>query len=105
VYVGFALAGRTWHAWALFLVYGLFYGLTEAPERAYVAQMAPERLRSMAYGTFHFAVGLAALPASLLFGAVWELVSPGAAFLVGAGLGVAAAVVLVVLTPSRAARV
>lgn len=104
VYVGFALAGRTWHAWALFLVYGLFYGLTEAPERAYVAHMAPEGLRSLAYGTFHFAVGLAALPASLLFGAVWELVSPEAAFLVGAGLGVAAAIVLVLLTPSRAAR-
>jgi MFS family permease len=104
VYVGFAVAGRTWHAWALFVVYGLFYGLTEAPERAYVAHMAPERLRSMAYGTFHFTVGLAALPASLLFGAVWELVSPEAAFLVGAGLGVAAAIVLVLVTPSRAAR-
>jgi MFS family permease len=103
VYAGFALAGHTWHAWALFLVYGLFYGLTEAPERAYVAQMAPEELRSMAYGTFHFAVGLAALPASLLFGAVWEMVSPSAAFLVGAGLGVAAAILLTLLTPSRPA--
>ncbi|MDP2480745.1 MAG: MFS transporter [Candidatus Palauibacterales bacterium] len=104
VYVGFAVAGRTWHAWALFLVYGLFYGLTEAPERAYVAQMAPEGLRSTAYGTFHFAVGLAALPASLLFGAVWELASPEAAFLTGAGVGVAAAALLLLLTPSRTAR-
>jgi MFS family permease len=99
VYVGFALAGESWHAWALFLVYGLFYGLTEAPERALVADMAPAGLRSLAYGAFHFVVGVAALPASLLFGAVWELVSPEAAFLVGAGLGVTAAILLALVRP------
>ncbi len=103
VYVGFALAGRTWHAWALFVVYGLFYGLTEAPERAYVAHMAPEKARGRAYGTFHFVVGVAALPASLLFGAVWEWASPEAAFLVGAAMGLLAAALLLLLTPRRPA--
>jgi len=95
VYAGFAAAGAEWHAWALFLVYGLFYGLTEAPERSLVASMAPERLRSLAYGTFHFAVGVAALPASLLFGLLWDVFGSPVAFLAGAGLALVASVGLV----------
>jgi len=102
VYAGFAAAKAEWHAWALFLVYGLFYGLTEAPERALVASMAPEEMRSLAYGTFHFAVGVAALPASLLFGLLWDVFGSSVAFLTGAGLALLASIALV-LVPRREA--
>ena len=65
-YGGFALASRAWHAWALFLLYGLFYGLTEAPEKALVARLAPSDRRGAAFGAYHFAIGIAALPASVI---------------------------------------
>jgi MFS family permease len=94
VYAGFAAASEAWHVWALFGVYGLFYGLTESPEKTLVAALAPDRLRARAFGTYHFAIGLGALPASLLFGVLWEAAGPAAAFLVGASLAVAAAALL-----------
>lgn len=94
VYAGFALAHASWHIWTLFGVYGLFYGLSESPEKALVAELSPPHLRGRAFGIFHFAVGLGALPASLLFGALWQWRGASAAFAVGAGLALVAAVLL-----------
>ena len=70
--------------WALFLVYGLFFGLTEGPEKALVARLAPAGLRGSAFGAYHAAIGLAALPASIMFGIVWQAFSSQAAFGMGA---------------------
>jgi MFS family permease len=94
VYAGFAAAAQAWHAWALFAVYGLFFGLTEAPEKALVAALAPAGRRGSAFGAYHFAIGLTALPASLLFGVLWEALGAEAAFLAGAGVALAAAALL-----------
>ena len=94
VYAGFAMATAAWHAWALFLVYGLFYGLTEAPEKVLVAGLAPEGLRGRAFGAYYFTVGIVALPASPLFGALWDVFGAGTAFYAGAGLAAAAALLL-----------
>ena len=96
-YLGFALADQAWHAWALFAVYGLFYGLTEPTEKALVASLAPSESRARAFGAYHFAIGIASLPASVVFGIVWETIGVGAAFGLGAGLAVVAAVGLPVV--------
>ena len=96
-YAGFAAARTEWQIWALFLFYGLFYGLTESPEKALVARLAPAGERGLAFGAYHSAIGIAALPASLLFGELWQHYSPRTAFLTGAGLALAAAVLLPVL--------
>ena len=93
-YAGFAFARSPAAVWALFAFYGLFYALTEGAERALVADLAPAPLRGKAFGAFHASVGLAALPASVLFGVWWKLLGPRAAFLIGAGIAVAAAAVL-----------
>lgn len=94
VYAGFAAASAAWHVWVLFAVYGLFYGLTESPEKTLVAGLAPDVLRARAFGTYHFAIGIGALPASLLFGALWQWIGPDVAFLTGAGLALLAALLL-----------
>ncbi len=99
VYLGFATASETWHAWALFLAYGLFFGLTEAPEKALVASLAPAGGRGTAFGAYHMVVGLGALPASFLFGAVWEGFGAPRAFGMGAALAVAAALLLPLAIP------
>ena len=79
---------------ALFLVYGIYYGLTEPVERAWVAGLAPAGSRGSAFGWYHGATGLAALPASLVFGAIYATAGPGPAFALGAVLAGAAAVVV-----------
>ena len=104
VYAGFAVADHVWQIWALFAVYGLFFGLTEGAEKAYIADLAPPDLRGTAYGLYHAAVGLTALPASLLMGLVWEHVSPAAAFTVGAALALASATLFLLVPGSPASR-
>jgi MFS family permease len=93
-YAGFALANGPAAAWSLFLLYALFYALTEGPERALIADLVPERLRGRAFGAFHAAVGLAALPGSVIFGLLWKSFGHAAAFFTGAALALAAAVLL-----------
>jgi MFS family permease len=98
VYAGFALATGTAAAWALFVAYGLFFGLTEAPEKALVAALSPPDLRARAYGAFHAAVGVTALPASVLFGVLWQSFGSPTAFFTGAALAGLAAACLVRLS-------
>ncbi len=97
VYAGFGAASQHWHAWALFAVYGIYFGLTEGVEKALVADFAPAHLRGSAFGLYHLVVGLGAFPASLLFGLVWQKFSPTAAFGMGAGLALLASVMLSIL--------
>jgi MFS family permease len=99
VYAGFAFVDSAWQVWALFLVYGLFFGLTEGPEKALVARLAPPGLRGSAFGAHHAAIGLAALPASIVFGLVWQAFGPEAAFAMGASLALAAALLLPLALP------
>ncbi len=99
VYVGFAFAESAWHAWALFLVYGLYFGATEGTEKALVADLVPAARRGAAYGWFNAVIGLGALPASVAFGLVWERYTPEVAFAAGAGVAALAAVLFVAMVP------
>jgi MFS family permease len=101
VYLAFAHATAQWHAWALFAVYGIYFGFTEGSERALVSDIVPSDRRGTAFGWFNLAVGLGALPASLIFGLVWDRIGPAAAFTLGAALAVAAAVGMLALGRAR----
>ncbi len=94
VYLAFGLAATLPALIGLFLVYGLYFGLTEPVERAWVASIAPVEHRGGAFGLYHGAVGLAALPASILFGVLYERFGPEVAFATGAGLALVAALVV-----------
>lgn len=74
-----------------FLVYGLYFGLTEAAEKALVVDIVPHRFHGTGFGLFHFVVGITALPASLVFGWIWKTYSMQAAFIFGATLALIAA--------------
>jgi MFS family permease len=92
VYLGFALANAGWQVWALYGVYGLYYALTEGAAKAYVADLTPSAQRGTAYGVMNAAIGLMALPASLVAGILWQGIGgwtgfgPAAPFLFGAVL-------------------
>lgn len=93
-YAGFAFVSRPLAVWGLFAFYALFFGLTEGSERAFVADLVPEELRGRAYGAFHAAIGLTALPASVIFGVLWKQFGARTAFLTGAAVALAAAAAL-----------
>lgn len=90
IYLGFALANQPWHAWVLFAGYGLYSGITDGVGRAWIKELSPDALRGSAFGIYDFAVGLAALPASLLAGAIWDRWGASATFLVDSSFAVVA---------------
>ncbi len=78
----------------LFLAYGLYFGMTEPVERAWVASLAPADLRGSAFGYYNGAIGIGALPASIVFGGIWAAFGPAAAFTFGAVMAGIAVLVL-----------
>ena len=94
VYLAFALATAAWHAWALFLAYGVVYALTEPAEKTLVAGLVGAERKGLAFGWFNFAIGVAALPSSVIFGYLYDVFGPLAAFGWGAALAVVAALLV-----------
>ena len=94
VYIGFAVAESSWSVIGLFVVYGLYIGLTEGVEKALLADMAVEGQKATVYGLHALLVGVALLPASILAGLLWELFGVAAPFYFGGCLGLLAAVAL-----------
>ena len=86
IYLGFGLSSKNWHIWALFALYGIYFGLTEGVEKAFVADLAKKEERGTAFGLYHLAVGLSALPGSAIFGFIWQRFGELHAFLFGAVL-------------------
>jgi MFS family permease len=104
VYYAFAWAGAPWQAWALFAVYGIFYGMTEGTEKALVADVVPRARRGAAFGWYNLAIGLGALPASLIFGWIWDRSGSPSAFAFGATLALVAAILMAIVAPQSHAR-
>ncbi|MGD1157145.1 MAG: MFS transporter [Terriglobia bacterium] len=80
VYAGFALLHTPQMVWFLFAVYGSYYALTEGVIKAWVADLVPSASRASVFGVLNWVVGVAALPASLLAGWIWQRYSPAAPF-------------------------
>lgn len=94
VYLGFAVATTPWHVWALFLLYALFYALTEPAEKTFVTLLVKPENKGLAFGWFNFAIGVAALPSSLIFGALYQRFGSLTAFGWGAALCLLSALLL-----------
>ncbi len=84
----------------LCIVYGFYFGLTEGTEKALVADLVPAKARGAAFGLYHLTIGIAALPASVIFGVLWDWWGATVAFTVGAALAGGAALLLVLLVPA-----
>jgi MFS family permease len=82
---------KPWSVWALFIAYGLFIAATEGAEKALVADFVPRGQLGTAFGWYHMTLGVTLLPASLLFGSLWESVSVFTAFAFGAACALLAA--------------
>jgi MFS family permease len=104
VYFAFGWAAVAWEAWVLFAIYGVFYGMTEGTEKALVADVVPRTRRGSAFGWYNLAIGLGALPASLIFGAIWDRAGAKSAFWFGASLALIASILMAFVAPSSSAR-
>ena len=104
VYFAFGWAGAAWEAWLLFAVYGIFYGMTEGTEKALVADIVPTIRRGAAFGWYNLAIGLGALPASLIFGWIWDRSGAPSAFAFGATLALVAALLMAFVAPASRRR-
>jgi MFS family permease len=101
VYAGFAMLSGGMTALALFVVYGLYFGFCEGVERAAIVEMCPRRQTGGVLGLYHFVIGLGALPASLILGALWESFGPRVAFGFGAALALTAVAIAYPVLASR----
>jgi MFS family permease len=94
VYAGFAMFDAPAILIGVFLSYGLYFGLTEGVERAWIADLSPANAQGVAFGIYYAAIGIGSLAASLLFGFIWTRVSPEAAFYTGAAIALVATLLL-----------
>jgi len=97
LYYGFGVASTQNDIWLLFGLYGIFMGLTEGVQKAFLASIIPPEFKATAFGVYATAVGLAALPASLIGGLLWDRISPAATFYFGAATASLAAVLFIIL--------
>ncbi len=93
VSVGFIFAESLLVYLLLFALYGLNYALVNANERAYVSDLAKESTRGVALGSYHMATSVAALPAGLIAGLLWDI-DPAYTFSFGALAAISAVLVL-----------
>lgn len=109
VYLSFALLDRLPGSWQisatfiLFAVYALYYAFSEGAEKAFVADVVSADLRGSAFGMYNFAIGLGALPASIVFGLLYKAFGAPAAFGTGAVIAGLSMVLLAVLVRERPA--
>jgi MFS family permease len=83
-----------WLLWPLFAFYGVFMAATEGAEKALVADIAPKEMLGTAYGWFNLTTGIMLLPASMIFGWLWQTISPEVAFGFSASCAILAAIML-----------
>ncbi|MFZ3387222.1 MAG: MFS transporter, partial [Candidatus Hydromicrobium sp.] len=96
-YLGFAYFNEYYLIYLLFIIYGLYFGLTEGVEKALVADIVPKENIGTAFGFYNLSLGIATLPASVIFGLIWKAYSFRAAFLTGAIISIAASIMLLFL--------
>ncbi|MGG1397667.1 MFS transporter [Bacillus salipaludis] len=96
-YFGFGIVKNVPWIWVLFVLYGFYYAFIEGIQKAYIADIAPEGQRGTAMGTFNAMTGLAALPASIMAGYLWQTFGPMAAFSTSSEIAVIAALLMIIL--------
>jgi MFS family permease len=94
VYAGFAAVTTPRLVWLLFAVYGSYYALTEGVIKAWITDLVPSASRASVFGVLSWVTGVAAFPASLLAGWVWQHYSPAAPFALGSVTAFLAALLL-----------
>lgn len=106
IYLGLGAARGAGHIVALFVLYGVYYGLSFGTAKALVADLVPPESRGMAFGTYNAVLGLSDLPASLIAGLLWsgaggwQGFGPAAPFYFGAFMALLALILFAAWRPA-----
>ena len=107
VYLSFAFLDNLPGGWQivatfiLFAIYALFYAFTEGAEKAFVADIVKTEVRGSAFGMYNFAIGLGALPASVIFGLLYNAFGASVAFGTGAAIACLSMLLLVLVVQEQ----
>ena len=85
----------------LFILYGVHKAALDPVQKTIAAELAPQPYRASVLGGFQMVIGLAALPASLLAGFLWDKLGRRTPFFVSLGLTAAAAFLLLFVKERR----
>lgn len=80
--------------WLVTIAFGLTTGIAEGPERSLISEFAAEETRGTAFGWYHLMTGVAAIPAGLAFGLIWQFQFAAWAFRYAGALALVAALLL-----------
>ncbi len=102
IYLAFGAAARLPVFLLLLVPYAAHTGLVEGAERSLAVTLGGAGSAGASLGAWHRASGYGALGASLLFGALWERLSPAAAFFAAGGCALAAVALLALVRAGSA---
>jgi MFS family permease len=97
----FAFTTKQYYVWLLFPLYGVFKAITDGVSRAFVSDLTPDRYRATGLGLYQTSIGLAILPASIIAGLLWDIISPQATFLFASALSLLATILLLALIKKK----
>lgn len=90
---GFITPGSNRFLFGLWLIYGIYYAMTEGVEKAFIANIAPKESKATALGFHQTIVGITLLPASIIAGILFSF-HPSAPFLFGGGMAIITVVIM-----------
>jgi MFS family permease len=86
---------------ALFVLFGVHKAALDPVQKTLVAELAPQPFRASVLGGFQMVVGLAAFPASLIAGLLWDRGGRRVPFVLSLGLTAVAALLLLFVKETR----
>jgi MFS family permease len=98
-YAWMALARSQAAAWGVFAIYGIYMAIADGNGRALLAEFSTGARRGTAFGAYHMVVGVAALPASIVAGLLYDHVSAAAPFWMGAAAAALAGLLMLSFVP------
>ncbi len=92
--ISFILSTNSIVVIAVFVLYGLHKAALETVQKTYTSELCPESFRATGLGVFQMAIGICALPASLIAGFLWDKINMQAPFYLSLGLSLIACLML-----------
>lgn len=83
--------------WLLFIVYGLYIGLVEGQEKAFLSEISPSDQKATILGLHYTMTGIMLLPASFIAGGLWDLLGQSAPFIFGSLMSLISCLMIVFL--------
>ncbi len=97
VYLGFAFLTSQTAIIGLFVAYGAYTAFISGAERAFIAEAAPSCFKGTVLGLYGMLQGIGLLFSSIIAGAMWDKINPGAPFLFGGLMGIVSALIIAMI--------